>query len=280
MIPPEIVDSLKILSAQPLGGGSINQVYKITSDQGIFCLKVNRANLFPQMFETEAKGLDLLRSARALRIPEVITVQQTAHYAYILLEFIAGAPRRSTFMKDFGISLAELHRHTAAKFGLDHNNYMGSLAQSNSLHDDWVSFFIEERLEKQVSIASDAGLLTIAHARSFQQLYRRLETFFPAEKPSLIHGDLWSGNFIVSETGSACLIDPAVYYGHRETDIAMTTLFGGFGNDFYTSYQEAYPMENGWEKRLEVFNLYPLLIHLNLFGQAYLGSILSVLKKF
>jgi len=292
MIPSEIADSLqdwfeknrepafKIHSCSPLGGGSINQVYKINTGSGIFCLKFNQASRFPQMFETEARGLSLLRNAKEIRIPRVITVQTLERYSYILLEYIEAAPKQSCFMQNLGRSLAKLHGNRADLFGLDHDNYMGALPQSNAEHQTWISFFIEERIEIQVKLARDAGLLSSENQQSFQRLYKRLETFFPYEKPSLVHGDLWNGNVIVSETGNACLIDPAVYFGHREIDIAMTTLFGGFGGDFYKSYQEAFPMEQNWEERLEVYNLYPLLIHLNLFGTGYLGSILSVLKKF
>ncbi len=272
--------SLVVHSAQPLGGGSINQVYKIDTNLGIFCLKYNLVKRFPEMFETEEKGLSLLRFAKAIRIPETIIVQSLTGYGFILLEFITSSRQSALFMQDFGYALAQIHKINALQYGLDHDNYMGALPQHNLFHDDWVSFFIEERLEAQVRLAVNNKRLGEEHMLSFQRLYTQLDHFFPPEKPSLLHGDLWNGNVLVSEKGNACLIDPAVYFGHREVDLAMSTLFGGFTNDFYASYQEAFPMETGWQERMDVYNLYPLLIHLNLFGSGYLGSILSVLKKF
>ena len=157
---------------------------------------------------------------------------------------------------------------------------MGSLPQANTFHSDWSSFFIEERLEPQLVAARDSGYFSSHDDERFQRLFKSFPSICPAEKPSLVHGDLWSGNYIVSDEGRACLIDPAVYYGHREVDIAMTTLFGGFDPEFYSSYDEAFPMEKGWEDRLEIYNLYPLLVHLNLFGAGYLGSIERIIRRF
>ena len=137
-----------------------------------------------------------------------------------------------------------------------------------------------ERLDKQVRLALRNGLLDASAEKLFEKLYVTLDEILPEEPPHLVHGDLWSGNFIVSEEGKACLIDPAVYYGNREVDLAMSTLFGGFSPEFYSSYNEEFPLLEGWKERLDIYNLYPLLIHLNLFGSSYLGSILSVLRRF
>jgi protein-ribulosamine 3-kinase len=292
MIPQEIIDSItgfftgltsvkfQIHSADALSGGCINHVCRITTSAGRYCLKYNNDNDFPGMFDSEAKGLSTLNDANEIRIPGVIHSGTANRYSYILLEFITAAPAIPGFMEDFGRSLARLHRHSADFFGNDNDNYMGALPQSNRKHKDWVSFFIEERLEKQVSIADQAGFLSSGIRDSFQRMYDRLDEIFPKEKPSLLHGDLWGGNYIVSEKGKACLIDPAVYYGHREIDIAMTTLFGGFGASFYSAYNDEFPLEKEWRSRLGICNLYPLLIHLNLFGSGYLGQIESIVKKF
>jgi fructosamine-3-kinase len=181
-------------------------------------------------------------------------------------------------MHDFGRSLARLHRHTTGYFGHELDNYMGSLPQSNKKHTSWNSFFVEERLKRQVSLAN--VYFSSSDFAAFERLYVRLDELLPVEPPALLHGDLWGGNYMVAPDGKACLIDPAVYYGHREVDIAMTTLFGGFDESFYTSYLEEYPLEKGWQKRLDIFKLYPLLIHLNLFGSVYLESILSIIRRF
>ncbi|MFN2396561.1 MAG: fructosamine kinase family protein [Bacteroidales bacterium] len=189
------------------------------------------------------------------------------------------APEKDSYWQDFGTSLARLHKHSADHFGLDHDNYIGSLEQFNDPHENWIEFFISQRLEIQVKMARDQGLMDTNSARRFEKLYHSLSDFFPEEKPSLIHGDLWSGNYMTNSQGKACIIDPAVYYGHRLMDIGMSKLFGGFAPAFYESYHSEFPMENNWRQAIEVANLYPLMVHVNLFGAGYLGGVMDVLKR-
>jgi len=292
MIPDQVLQALEeffsttlfsgfqLLSSIPLGGGSINEVYRLKSVQGDFCLKFNRSDSFPKMFQAEALGLKLLSGPGVIRVPEVICCQSLSDYSFLMLEYITSSKPISCFFEDFGHKLARLHKNRSELYGLDYNNYMGSLRQNNCFHSSWVDFFINERLDKQVQLASRKGLLSGPLEKQFERLYAQLDELLPEEPPCLVHGDLWSGNFMVSENGEICLIDPAVYYGNREVDLAMSTLFGGFSPDFYTSYEEEYPLIPGWKDRLELYNLYPLLIHLNLFGSGYLGSILKVLQRF
>lgn len=292
MLPAEISDSLfnlfktvlnldlQIFSDSQLSGGSINQVLRLKTNQSSFCLKFNRAGSFPEMFKKEALGLDILRIAGEIRVPAVIGTNDQGQYSYILLEFINSAPGIAGFMADFGHSLALLHKHTGEYFGLGYDNYMGSLRQSNRWNNNFPDFFIGERLQKQLVLARNKDYFSKDDLLKFDLLYKRLPVIIPAEKPSLIHGDLWNGNFITSEEGRVCLIDPAVYYGHREADIAMSTLFEGFGPEFYSAYQETFPMEKGWKERLDIYNLYPLLVHLNLFGSGYLGEIRRIINMF
>jgi len=292
MVPEEIVSSLNsyfrtrgdhsftVYSAQKLTGGDINQVYRLHTTSGLFCLKYNVAGKYPEMFRKEALGLELLQNAGELRIPGVEYAGTSNQYAYLLLEYIDSARQVSDFMARFGISLAKLHDHTAGRFGLDHDNYMGSLAQSNIPADNWVEFFSGQRLLKQVSLAFDSGRIDRNAVADFDRFYARLDQLLVPGKPSLLHGDLWGGNYMVSETGEACLIDPAAYFGHREVDLAMTTLFGGFSPDFYRGYESHHKLEAGWRERLDIYNLYPLLVHLNLFGSSYLGSVMNILKRF
>ena len=292
MVPEQIQETLseyfgiqkgerfRILSSKPLGGGSINEVCHLNTTAGDFCLKYNSSEAFPKMFETEALALEQLSKPGDIRVPNVIFHSNLPDYSFILLEYIRSCSPIRGFFQDFGINLARLHRRKNELFGLDYNNYMGSLPQNNCYHASWVDFFIEERLDKQVRLAAEKGLLDEKIIKHFERLYPALYEILPEEPPCLVHGDLWSGNFIVSEKGRACLIDPAVYYGNREVDLAMSTLFGGFDKDFYQAYHEEYPLISGWKERLEIYNLYPLLVHLNLFGQSYLGSILSTLGRF
>jgi protein-ribulosamine 3-kinase len=289
MIPQEITNSLadyyyrtqgvsfNILKASSLSGGCINHVHRLQTNIGDFCIKYNLRDRFPGMFTSEADGLALLKSAGEIHVPGVCCTGEAGSFSYILLEFIEQGRKSPFFMRNFGRSMARLHRHSALYFGHQIDNYMGSLPQSNKKHTDWNSFFVEERLKRQVSLARE--YFSSSDLILFDRLYARLEKLLPAEPPAMLHGDLWGGNFMVSPDGMACLIDPAVYYGHREADIAMTSLFGGFDETFYVSYQEEYQLEKGWRERLGIFKLYPLLIHLNLFGSGYLGSILSIIRK-
>jgi hypothetical protein len=292
MIPQQIVDAVlaflskhyavdaKISSSRPVSGGSINKAFQIKTNLGTYFLKYNYASGFPGMFEKEAIGLTMLRSAGEIDIPEVLHYGVTGQDAYLLLEFIDSPGQPIKFWEDFGKRLANLHSHKADHFGLDHDNYMGSLYQFNNFHNNWADFFIHERLEHQIKLARENGAMGKSDVSAFERLYKRLDEIFPETIPSLIHGDLWSGNFMVNEKGEACLIDPAVYYGHPEIDIAMSRLFGGFNNRFYESYIEHNPLEKGWEKRLDIYNLYPLMVHVNLFGGGYLGSVRKIIGKF
>lgn len=264
----------------PLSGGSINNAFRLETDTGNYFMKYNRASAYPGMFEQEAMGLELLRGADEIRVPEVILPGDEGTYSFIILEYLDSATKTDNFWEDFGRRLAALHRHADDKFGLDHDNYIGSLKQYNDRHERWTDFFREQRLMVQMEMAARSGLLPTQVRKAFESLFTRLDDIFPEEPPSLIHGDLWSGNYMVDELGEAAIIDPAVYYGSREMDIGMSRLFGVFGPGFYEAYNEAWPMEAGWRERIEICNLYPLMVHVNLFGSGYMGSVESILSKF
>ena len=262
-----------------VSGGSINLAYRLETSRGNFFVKTNHASRYPEMFQKEAKGLALLRNARTFTVPEVFLADAAGEESFMLMEYIEGANEHKDFWEDFGTSLARMHRQHAEQFGLDHDNYMGSLHQHNNQHDDWVTFFIEERLQRQVVLARDNGAMGRSDVAAFERLYVRLPEIFPPASPSLLHGDLWSGNFITDSDGFACLIDPAVYYGHPEIDIAMSTLFGGFSSRFYESYYNYNPFPGNYYERLPIYNLYPLLVHVNLFGGGYLSSVRLTLGR-
>ncbi|MFZ1692867.1 MAG: fructosamine kinase family protein, partial [Flavobacteriales bacterium] len=160
------------------------------------------------------------------------------------------------------------------------DNYIGSLKQVNTPAADWPSFFIHQRLEPQLRMARDAKRVEAGMAFRFERLFAKLDQLITVEPPALLHGDLWSGNFICDANAQPVLIDPAVYYGHREMDIAMTKLFGGFDSGFYAAYNDAWPMERGWEERMDLCNLYPLLVHVNLFGGGYAAQVEAALRRF
>lgn len=196
-----------------------------------------------------------------------------------MLEWIQPGERTEAFWKIFGERLAALHQVSTDCFGLDEDNYMGSVPQRNRQREEWAEFLARERIRPVMKMCFDRKRLSKAHLRQFESLDQKLSAFFEKEKPSLLHGDLWSGNFICNGAGEPVLIDPAVYYGHRSMDLAMTTLFGGFRQPFYDAYQYHFaPPKNGEEQRA-VCNLYPLLIHLYLFGTSYLPQIERTLNR-
>lgn len=269
-----------ITSYSYVGGGSINETFRVVTSNGDFFVKKNSASSYPGMFEKEQSGLALLSKAKVIATPEIIGNGKGQFDSFLILRSIDPAPMNSDFWHIFGKQLSDLHKISFEKFGLDHNNYIGSLNQSNHFHNSWSDFFREERLEPQLKLARDNGLIGRDITGQFQRFYNKIDSIFPKESPSLIHGDLWSGNFMVNENGLPVLIDPAVYYGHREMDLGMSKLFGGFNPEFYTSYNDHYPLERGWQERLNYCNLYPLLVHVNLFGGSYIQSVASIIGRF
>lgn len=270
-----------ITSSRPLSGGSINSAYEITtSDNKNYFLKYNLDSLYPGMFDAEKKGLNLLHATKEIRTPEVIISGKADQYAYLLLQMITPGSISKNFFRDLGNDLARLHQHTKPVFGLDHHNYIGSLRQTNTSFKSFSDFFINMRLEPLAQKAIRSGLLPAKVYEGLESLYMNIDNLIPTEPPALLHGDLWNGNKIIGPEGNAWLIDPAVYYGHRETDLAMTLLFGGFDTDFYNSYNETNPLALGWRERVDIHNLYPLLVHLNLFGTNYLPQIMQTISKF
>lgn len=270
--------NLEIISK--VSGGSINKCFKIKYRNSYFFLKWNSATLFPHMFLAEAEGLKRIKLTNTVKVPGVICFGNAGDEQYLVLEWIEKGKNDSESQQKLGELLAQLHRNTSDKFGLDHNNYMGSLVQTNNFHASWNEFYINERLYPQIELAGKSGQLDKEILRQFESFYAKLDSLFPPEKPALVHGDLWSGNYLIDENNQPLLIDPAISYANRESDIAMTTLFGGFSDSFYNAYNDAFPLQSGWQQRLDLWNLYPLLVHVNLFGQSYLSQVKSILNKF
>lgn len=282
MIVKKIIEerlSTKLDFIVPLSGGDINQVYKIKCSRGDYIVKYNSQLRFPKMFAKEAAGLDLLRN-KGLDTPLVLDQFEYADDQLLVLEFIKEEKATTKFWCQFAKDLSGIHKNSNSFFGLDHDNYIGSLNQYNDPLSSWEEFFISMRLDPLIQKAFDNGLLTQKHLDGFESFYCLFSNLIPDEKPSLLHGDLWSGNLLCAVGQNAVFIDPAVYYGHREVDIAMTRMFGGFDSIYLDQYQDHFPLEKGWEERIPIHNLYPNLVHLNLFGSAYLGGIENVLQRF
>jgi protein-ribulosamine 3-kinase len=267
-------------SVQPVSGGSINSTYRLLTNQGDFFLKYN-SSAPDDFFEKEAIGLNLLRSVNTgLRIPDVVLHDNPIDNrpGFLLMEYIKEGRSGDSFT--FGVELAKLHRNRSNSFGLDSDNYIGSLPQRNRRHDQWADFFSEERIKPQIEMAVKSGKMDDHVFDLWDNLYSQLDDLLPAAKPSLVHGDLWGGNYLFDESGNAVLIDPAVYYGHPEMDLAFTKMFGGFSVDFYRGYESISPLEPGFNERVPVYKLYPLLVHANLFGGHYTTQAIQLLNKF
>ncbi len=269
-----------IKSVNRAGGGDINEAAILETNEGHYFVKWNNSTQYPKMFEKEALGLELLKKADEIMIPKPLYHAEIQGVGFLLMDAIESAKPSLNFWFNFGNQLAELHKHTNDSFGLESDNYIGSLIQQNTLTTDWTEFYVTQRLEPQLRMALDKGKANPSLSRRFDILFSKLDHLFPKEAPALLHGDLWSGNFMVSERGEAVIIDPAVYYGHREMDLAMTKLFGGFEEEFYAAYHNNRPLESGWQERTDLCNLYPLMVHVNLFGGSYLRQVMEILDRF
>jgi fructosamine-3-kinase len=266
----------EITSSKSLGGGCIHQSWIIHSTKGNrFFLKQNSA-VPKDMFRKEAQGLDVLRVQNGPAIPEVFLVGER----FLLLEDLQPAPRCKDFWRTFGRQMAEVHLIVENKYGFQTDNYIGSNPQRNTWMEDGNDFFRESRILPQLKIAEGKALLSVGEGKLLGTLMEKLPDLIPVQPPSLLHGDLWSGNLITDSRGQPALIDPAVYYGWAEADLAMTDLFGSYPEDFYNSYQEIRPLDHGYRSRYPLYNLYHLLNHLNLFGISYLPQIQSILTRF
>lgn len=271
--------TMEITDIRFVSGGSINTAARVSTLESTFFIKFNHSE-HEDMFEKEAKGLALLQQTNALCIPEVLGFGKYNDKSYLVLEFIENGGQRPDFWQDFGRSLSILHSHTHSSFGLSFDNYIGSLEQQNQYYENGIDFFVEKRLRPMVGLALYNGLITPHLRDCFEQFYPLLPSLLPNEKPSLLHGDLWSGNFLSNPYGYVCLIDPAPYYGLREAEIAFTHLFGGFDDEFYESYNESYRLTPNFQSRIPLYNLYPLLVHVNLFGKSYLPPIERLVRRF
>lgn len=268
----------EIRDTSSVGGGSINYCLSYKANDKSYFIKYNSIEQFPDIIKCEVEGLKAIEQTNTIAIPEIIVYDQVQDLEFLILAFIEQGRPSPQVWELFGEQLAKLHQNYGTYYGWGKNNYIGSLKQSNNHHVDFISFFQSERLQPQIDLAIRKGLLYKKEIDAFDKLFAHLPDIIPEAMPSLVHGDLWSGNFIVGSSGKPYLIDPSIQYNFRETDIAFTHLFGGFDQRFYESYHANFPLAPGFSERVKIYNLYPLLVHLNIFGSSYLSSIQSVLK--
>ena len=273
----EVQDILeeKVREVVPLGPSTA----KIVTESKIYFIKYIASGETPAFFK-EARGLEVMGETGAIDVIRVMGVTSR----FILLEYLgANSFEEKPFFQDFGTRLANMHRHTGEKWGFMEDNFLGAALQLNLNPKDltWPEFFWQNRLYHRCHLGVECGMVDARLEKRIMGLRPVVEELLQTEEsPSLLHGDLWSGNFLTNVRGEVCLIDPAVYYGHREAELAMCRLFGGFSQDFYGAYQKAFPLEQGWERRLPLYQLYHVLNHLNLFGKSYLEQVESIINMY
>ena len=258
--------------AQRAGGGCINDAVVLVDGQRRYFVKLNRVD-WVDMFSAESEGLQAISATNAIRVPQPLCWGTDNGLAYIVMEYVEFGRARDATLATLGRQLAAMHRSTAAEFGWHRDNTIGSTPQPNTASSDWVQFWCEQRLGFQLDLAARngyGGRLQSTGERLMTQIGDLFSDYQPL--PSLLHGDLWGGNWSSDLNGAPVIYDPAVYYGDREADLAMTELFGGFDTAFYDAYQEAWPLDAGYPRRKHLYNLYHVLNHLNLFGGGYLAQ--------
>jgi protein-ribulosamine 3-kinase len=278
----EEVIGTEIIAINSVSGGCISNACRLDTKTGLnYFLKYND-HTSNDMFLKEANGLKELAKTGTIRVPQVILAERT----YILLEYVESNRPTKNFFEEFGRKFAEMHKYNSGTFGFFEDNYIGSTDQKNIASEiektNWIEFYWNKRILFQYKLAEKNGYAASELKLGFKELEAKISEILSGseEAPSLLHGDLWGGNYMSDENGNACLIDPAVYYGHREADLAMTKLFGGFDWQFYSSYNEAFPLKDGSQYRENIYKLYHVLNHLNLFGRGYYSQAVSLIKSY
>ena len=269
-----------IASHRSVSGGDISSTYLLETETKKYFLKVNNKSFALQMFHAEHKGLKAIEETKTISVPHVHLVDSIEGKSFLLMDFVESKRPDSSDYQRLGTQLARLHQCTNSDFGFPIDNFIGSLPQSNTLHKNWNEFYWTERIFPQLKMAFDNRLLTKNDIPSEEKAIEIFNRFFGNVSPSLLHGDLWGGNYLIATNGTPHLIDPATYFGHSMVDIAMSKLFGGFGQSFYDAYDEIIPKTANYDSQIELYQLYYLLVHLNLFGSGYYSGVASILRKY
>ncbi|MDX1332541.1 MAG: fructosamine kinase family protein [Robiginitalea sp.] len=267
---------LEIRKLHPVRGGDIAASYLLETPEGSVFAKMLEGPKGLEMLEAEKDGLTALSQAGTLGVPGVLGCTRTPAGSCLLLEYIPAGPGSRASSRALGRGLAGLHQVSAPSFGWARPNFIGTLPQENKEASKWPVFYVQSRLAPQYELARSRQLLTVGEVPAIDRMEARVADLVPEVSPSLLHGDLWSGNYLISAEGRPYLIDPAVYYGHAEVDLAMSLLFGGFSEEFYNAYFEINPKQPGFDLRVKLYQLYYLLVHLNLFGRSYHASVRAI----
>ena len=267
----------KISSQQEINGGCINSAYRISDGATDWFVKTNKSSLV-DMFASEADSLNEMAESNTIKVPRALCYDRVERHSYLVMEYLP--LNGSADMEKFAHQLADMHRITSPTFGWHRDNVIGATTQINNKKNDWIDFWREQRLGFQLELAQKNGCGREL-VKQGERLIDCLEEFFGDYQPqaSMLHGDLWSGNYAALQNTTPVIFDPAFYYGDRETDIAMTTLFGGFSQQFYQAYNDAWPLDSGYQQRKELYNVYHIINHFNLFGGGYEMQAVSMLHR-
>lgn len=277
----EAIIGQKIKSISAISGGDINNAhFVVLSDGSRLFVKSNAYHNGLDMFKKEAVGLNYLNENSDFQIPQVHHCLSLEDQHFLCMDYMEPSKSDSKQLEKFGQNLATLHQVTHHSWGFESDNYIGRLEQVNQWEQSWQDFYINHRLSKQIELGITNNMFTSKQLNQLDRLRLVWESLIPPATPSLLHGDLWNGNYIATSTGDMTVIDPAIYYGHREVDIAMTLLFGGFPEAFYSAYNEVYPIEEDFDSRVSLYQLYPILVHANLFGGQYISQAISILNSY
>ncbi|MEN9729071.1 MAG: hypothetical protein RLZ91_188 [Bacteroidota bacterium] len=261
-------------------GGNFNLAVRVKTGTSEYFIKWTQGE-HQGLFEAEANNLQLIEKTGAINVPSVLGVGTLDEKEYLMMDCIQSAEKSAHYWTDFGGKLAHLHQQHATKgHGLDYDNFLGAAKQDNTWQADGVQFFIQNRLKKQVDTAIYNRKISAEMEEQFNGLYEKLPHLIPNESSALLHGDLWSGNAMVNAQGEITLVDPCCYYGLREAELAFTTMFGGFPTEFYEAYHRTFPIEKDFHQRIPLYNLYPLMVHVNLFGEGYLPAVTKILSSY
>jgi fructosamine-3-kinase len=271
----EQVCGFSVSGVTAVSGGDTAGAYVVTTDLGPLFAKVITGPQAFDMLTAESDGLSAIERAGALAVPRRYGCGKAGRGAVLVLEYVQAEAGQDSSFEALGRGLALMHRTTAPAFGWDRPNYIGPLPQKNPWEQDWAVFFAQHRLQEQYDRALSGNLLTREQVPAYSLMVDRIAALAPEVKPALLHGDLWGGNFLISKSNTPYLIDPSVYFGHSEVDLAMSRLFGGFPARFYDAYFEVSPALPGFDLRMKLYQLYYLLVHLNLFGRSYLPSVME-----
>lgn len=279
----ELIEQLlgtQIRDCKPLSGGDIAAAYLIeTSTERLFC-KIMEGEFAYAMLQAEKDGLDRIRNTGVIHAPEVLFCENLGKQACLGMAFVESKQPSASEMRNLGEQLAQMHRTSSSSFGYPSDNFIGSLPQSNTQNTSWVSFYAKERLEPQFHMALAKNLLREQEIPETDKLVESLSPYLEGVTPSLLHGDLWGGNYLISQNSQPYLIDPAVYFGDPVVDLAMSRLFGGFSADFYHGYKAVAGEDPFEEDKIHLYQLYYLLVHLNLFGSSYYSGVRRIMDAY